>query len=116
MNFYIVYRNFDNEKVKACTVLDYIEGNNDDDEEYVNSINPDERKGSTFIPHLASQKDKRDYFAAFRANRDKNVYAPIERKYGSLAAYHAQKYQESVKRIINNVINEHINRKRRNRV
>ena len=116
MNFYIVYRNFDNEKVKACTVLDYIEGNNDDDEEYVNSINPDERKGSTFIPHLASQKDKRDYFAAFMANRDKNVYAPIEKKYGSLAAYYAQKYQESVKRIINNVINEHINRKRRDRV
>lgn len=46
MNFYIVYRNFDNGKVKACTVLDYIEGNNDDDEDegYVNSINPSERK------------------------------------------------------------------------
>lgn len=45
-----------------------------------------------------------------------NKYVPLEKKYGSLAAYHAQKYQESIKRIINNVINEHINRKRRNRV
>lgn len=118
MNFYIVYRNFDNGKVKACTVLDYIEGNNDDDEdeEYVNSINPDERKGSTFIPHLASQKDKRDYFDNFLKDRAQNKYVPLEKKYGSLAAYHAQKYQESIKRIINNVINEHINRKRRNRV
>lgn len=116
MNFYIVYRNFDNGKVKACTVRDYIEGNDDDDEEYVNSINPDERKGSTFIPHLASQKDKRDYFDNFLKDRAQNKYVPIEKKYGSLAAYHAQKYQESIKRIINNVINEHINRKRRNRV
>ena len=116
MNFYIVYRNFDNGKVKACTVRDYIEGNDDDDEEYVNSINPDERKGSTFIPHLASQKDKRDYFDNFLKDRAQNKYVPIEKKYGSLAAYHAQKYQESIKRIINNVINEHINKKRRNRV
>lgn len=111
LNYYIVYRN-DDDEVKACTVLDYIKGNNNENEK----SNKEKRKGSTFIPHLASQKDKRDYFAAFRANRDKNVYAPIEKKYGSLAAYHAQKYQESIKRIINNVINEHINRKRRNRV
>ena len=49
-------------------------------------------------------------------DRAQNKYVPLEKKYGSLAAYHAQKYQESIKRIINNVINEHINRKRRNRV
>lgn len=111
LNYYIVYKN-DDDEVKACTVFDYIKGNNNENE----TSNKEKRKGAVFVPHLANYKDKRNYFDNFLKDRAQNKYVPIEKKYGSLAAYHAQKYQESIKRIINNVINEHINRKRRNRV
>ena len=111
LNYYIVYKN-DDDEVKACTVFDYIKGNNNENE----TSNKEKRKGAVFVPHLANYKDKRNYFDNFLKDRSQNKYVPIEKKYGSLAAYHAQKYQESIKRIINNVINEHINRKRRNRV
>lgn len=111
LNYYIVYKN-DDDEVKACTVFDYIKGNNNENE----TSNKEKRKGAVFVPHLANYKDKRNYFDNFLKDRAQNKYVPLEKKYGSLAAYHAQKYQESIKRIINNVINEHINRKRRNRV
>ena len=82
-------------KITACTLSDYIDGNygeeeiDDDDEEEVQYA----RDGKTqFIPHLASQDQKKEFFKDFRNTRDKAVYTPRERAAGNLAAYHAMRY------------------------
>lgn len=120
-NYYIVFPiDGDENRITACTIHQYCVGDfgddEDDDDDYNDSSynypNPNERKGAVFIPHLASQKDKREFFKDFIRDRDKNVYAPIEKKYGSLAAYHAQKYQESVEKVISDVLNEAVKRKK----
>lgn len=121
-NYYIVFPiDGDNERITACTIHQYCvgdfgersdESDEDDDDSNCNYPNPNERKGAVFIPHLASQKDKREFFKDFIRDRDKNVYAPIEKKYGSLAAYHAQKYQECVEKVISDVLSEAVSKKK----
>lgn len=120
-DFYIVFPlNGDYEQITACTVHQYCIGDFGDDEEgdehednnESNYPNPNDRKGAVFIPHLANQRDKRDFFKDFIRDRDKNIYAPIERKYGSLAAYHAQKYQEEIEKVVTSVLNETVEKKK----
>jgi hypothetical protein len=63
-----------------------------------------------FVPHLANQQDKFNYYRDFRNTRDRAVYAPQERAAGNLAAYHAMRYPygES-KNKIGKIIKEEIN-------
>ena len=69
---------------------------------------------TVFIPHLANQQQKREYFQDFRNTRDKAVYTPRERAAGNLAAYHAMRYPygENIDRRINKIIKEEINKLR----
>jgi hypothetical protein len=45
-----------------------------------------------FVPHLANQKDKREFFKDFRDVRDRAIFVPRERGAGNLARYHAMRY------------------------
>lgn len=90
-------------KVTACTVYDYIEGNYGEEyeEEYDEPIQYNNGKKTTFVPHLANQAQKREYYQDFRNTRDRAVYTPRERGgNGSLAQYNAMRYPygENVKR------------------
>ena len=99
MEFEIIYRSEDEMedeededgylrgKVTGCSVYEYITGKPMD-----KYINPEERKGSQFIPHLANPEEKFNFFKNFRDTRDRAVYAPREKAAGSLAAYHAMRY------------------------
>ena len=104
LDYTIVFENWLNGEgeVTACTVSDYIRENYGYDDEYDEDEEYDEddegekqyaRQGDTkFVPHLANQQQKREFFKDFRNTRDKAVYAPRERAAGSLAAYHAMRY------------------------
>ena len=101
-------------QVTACTVSDYINGNygidSEDGEEDMEKQYA--RDGKTqFVPHLANQQQKREFFKGFRDTRDKAVYSPRERAAGSLARYHAMRYPygES-KKLVNKIIKEEINK------
>lgn len=74
-------------EVTGCTVYEYIHGAPMDDK-----INPDERQGRVFIPHLAKPEEKREFFKDFRDARDRAIFVPREKGAGSLAAYHAMRY------------------------
>lgn len=93
MNYMIIYYadEYDeygyHNNVTGCTVYEYIHGAPMDDK-----INPDERKGVQFIPHLANQQQKREFFKDFRDARDRAIYYPREKAAGNLAAYHAMRY------------------------
>lgn len=104
-NYHIVFENYYNGdgEITACTISDYINHNygqryeEDDDEYYEDEDEVEEpqyaRQGETkFIPHLANQQQKREYFQDFRNTRDRAVYTPQERAAGNLAAYHAMRY------------------------
>ena len=97
MEYEIIYRNwdetyededgYDRGRVTGCSVYEYITGKPMDE-----FINPEERKGSQFIPHLASPEEKFNFFKDFRNARDKAIYVPREKAAGTLAAYHAMRY------------------------
>lgn len=104
-NYHIVFENYYNGDgdITACTISDYINHNygqryEEDDEEYYEDEDEVEepqyaRQGETkFVPHLANQQQKREYFQDFRNTRDRAVYTPKERAAGNLAAYHAMRY------------------------
>jgi len=103
--------------VTACTVSDYIDGNygedddedddyeeDDEDDDYEDEDDyeePEYTKGTAkFIPHLANQERKREFYKNFRDTRDKAVYTPREKAAGNLARYHAMRYPygESIER------------------
>ena len=104
MDFFIIYEDLDDGCiVKMCTVDEYINGPQEPDKQYA-------RDGKTvFVPHLANQKDKFNFFKNFRNTRDKAVYAPREKTAGSLARYHAMRYPygENRKRLLQ-IIDEEI--------
>ena len=100
-NYHMVFEDADNDyQITACTLSQYMRGeygpeyDSEDEEEYEE---PQERhygrdEKTVFVPHLANQQQKREYFKDFRDTRDKAVYAPRERGAGNLAAYHAMRY------------------------
>ena len=98
LSYIIVFEDGNNDwQVTACTVSDYIDGNygqdEDEDEDYEDEEVQYARPEKTqFIPHLANQNQKREFFKDFRNTRDQAVYAPKERGAGSLARYHAMRY------------------------
>lgn len=117
LDFFMVFEDGNNNwEITGCTVLDYMNGDYgpsyDDDDEYED----DEEEAETevqyarpektvFVPHLANQQQKREYFQDFRNTRDRAVYTPRERGAGNLAAYHAMRYPyaESVNRKIKKI-------------
>ena len=97
MNYHIVFEdNNNNGKVTACTVSDYVDGNygnNHIDYDKGEEIRYNNGEKTTFVPHLANQAQKREFFKDFRGTRDNTVYAPKERGgNGTLAQYHAMRY------------------------
>ena len=100
-NYHMVFEDADNDyEITACTLTQYMRGeygpeyDNEEEEEYEE---PQERhygrdEKTVFVPHLANQKDKREFFKDFRNTRDQAVYSPRERGAGNLAAYHAMRY------------------------
>lgn len=106
-----------NGEVTACTVSDYIDGNygpesyeDEDDDEPIQYNNGQK---TVFVPHLANQDQKREFFKDFRNTRDQAVYVPREKGAGSLAAYHAMRYpygesKDRIGKIITEVINNMI--------
>ena len=91
-NFYIIfetgskmqytgsgYQSHDDATVRCCLVKDYLAGNYEGYDAKAEADMVKNRKGiSNFCPHLANQKEKFNYFKAFRDARDKAVYAPTE--------------------------------------
>lgn len=123
-NYHIVFENYynGNGEITACTISDYINHNygtdyEDEDEDEDEVEEPQQqpqyaKQGKTvFVPHLANQQQKREYFQDFRDTRDQAVYAPRERAASNLAAYHAMRYPYGEnKDKIGNIIREEIDK------
>ena len=117
LQYHMVFEDWRNDgTITACTVQDYLDGNygpesyEDEDENNDEPIQYNNGQKTVFIPHLANQQDKFNYYKDFRNTRDRAVYAPQERAAGNLAAYHAMRYpygesREKVGKIIKEVIN-----------
>lgn len=100
-NYHMVFEDADNDyQITACTLSQYMRGeygpeyDSEDEEEYEE---PQERhygrdEKTVFVPHLANQKDKREFFKDFRDARDKAIFVPQERGAGTVARYHALRY------------------------
>lgn len=107
-----------NGQITACTLSDYIDGNygpdsyeDEDDDEEENEIQYARDGKTQFVPHLANQEQKREFFKDFRNTRDQAVYAPRERAAGNLARYHAMRYPYGEnKNIIGKIIKEELNK------
>jgi hypothetical protein len=108
LQYHMVFEDWRNDgTITACTVQDYIDGNyglesyEDLDDEDDTPIQYNNGQKTIFVPHLANQQDKFNYYRDFRNTRDRAVYAPQERAAGNLAAYHAMRYPygESKKKI-----------------
>ena len=117
--YHMVFEDWRNEgTVTACTIADYISGNYgpesyEDEEEDDEPIQYARNEKTTFVPHLANQQDKFNFFKDFRDTRDRQVYTPRERAAGNLAAYHAMRYpygesKEKIGKIIREVIEKNI--------
>ena len=117
LQYHIVFEDWRNDgTITACTVQDYINGNygpesyDDLDDEDDTPIQYNNGQKTVFVPHLANQQDKFNYYRDFRNTRDRAVYAPQERAAGNLAAYHAMRYpygesKDKVGKIIREEIN-----------
>ena len=99
LQYHMVFEDWRNDgTITACTVQDYIDGNygpesyEDLDDEDNTPIQYNNGQKTIFVPHLANQQDKFNYYRDFRNTRDRAVYAPQERAAGNLAAYHAMRY------------------------
>jgi hypothetical protein len=117
LEYHIVFEDWHNNgTITACTVQDYIDGNygpnKDEDEEEEEAERQYARDGKTvFVPHLANQEDKFNFFKNFRDTRDRAVYTPREKAAGTLAGYHAMRYPygENRKRLLQ-MIDEEIDK------
>lgn len=114
--YHMVFEDWRNDgTITACTIQDYVDGNygpeSYEDEESDEPIQYSNGQKTVFVPHLANQDQKREYFKDFRNTRDRAVYTPREKAAGNLAAYHAMRYPygESEKKI-GNIIKEVINK------
>jgi hypothetical protein len=115
LQYDMVFEDWRNDgEITACTLSDYIDGNYGPDsyeDEEENEIQYARDGKTQFIPHLANQAQKREFFRDFRNTRDQAVYAPRERAAGNLARYHAMRYPYGEnKQMINNVIKEELNK------
>lgn len=124
LQYDMVFEDWRNDgQITACTLSDYIDGNygpdsyedeedNDEyDDEEENEIQYARDGKTQFVPHLANQAQKREFFRDFRNTRDQAVYVPREKGTGSLARYHAMRYPygESKKKL-GKIIREEINK------
>jgi hypothetical protein len=124
LQYVMVFEDWRNDgQITACTLSDYIDGNygpdsyedeedNDEyDDEEENEIQYARDGKTQFVPHLANQAQKKEFFKDFRNTRDQAVYAPRERAAGNLARYHAMRYPYGEnKQMINNVIKEELSK------
>lgn len=96
LQYSMVFEDWRNDgKITACTINDYIDGNyglDSHDDEEDNEIQYARDGKTQFVPHLANQDQKREFFRDFRNTRDQAVYVPREKGAGSLARYHAMRY------------------------
>lgn len=97
LQYDMVFEDWRNDgQITACTLSDYIDGNygpeSYEDDEEDNEIQYARDGKTQFVPHLANQDQKREFFKDFRNTRDQAVYVPRENGAGSLARYHALRY------------------------
>lgn len=96
LQYSMVFEDWENDgQITACTLSDYIDGNyglDSHDDEEDNEIQYARDGKTQFVPHLANQDQKREFFKDFRNTRDQAVYVPREKGAGSLARYHAMRY------------------------
>ena len=96
LEYVMVFEDWRNDgEITACTLSDYIDGNygpESDDDEDDKPIQYNNGQKTVFVPHLADQDQKREFFKDFRNTRDRAVYVPREKAAGNLAAYHAMRY------------------------
>lgn len=112
LNLHIIYEEYhadNNDTVECCTCGEFIGGEpqtTGDD----NAVDSEKTHGKPFIPHLAPQDQKREYFADYRKNRDKALYGQAEKELGSVARYNYLRhpYGEN-KEIVHNAIMESLN-------
>ena len=121
LGYMMIFEDWRNDgEVTACTVNDYIDGNygpesyEDEDDDEPMQYNNGQK--TVFVPHLANQDQKREFFKDFRNTRDQAVYVPREKGAGSLAAYHAMRYpygenKDKIGKIITEVINKYVKRR-----
>jgi hypothetical protein len=114
LEYMMVFEDWNNDgKVTACTISDYIDGNygpesekeSDEPRQYGNG------QKTVFVPHLADQDQKREFFKDFRNTRDRAVYVPREKGASTLAAYHAMRYPYGENK---NKVGKIVTEKRRN--
>ena len=115
LNFHMVFEDWRNDgQITACTLSDYIDGNYGPDsyeDEEENEIQYARDGKTQFVPHLANQDQKREFFKGFRDTRDQAVYVPREKGVGSLARYHAMRYPDGEnKKKLAKIIKEEINK------
>lgn len=125
LGYNMVFEDWRNDgTVTACTVQDYITGNygpSEDDEDEEDGYGEERQvqynngEKTVFVPHLANQQDKFNYYKNFRNTRDRAVYTPQEHAAGNLAAYHAMRYpygesENKIGRILREVIEDMIKR------
>jgi hypothetical protein len=124
LQYDMVFEDWRNDgQITACTLSDYIDGNygpdsyedeedNDEyDDEQENEIQYARDGKTQFVPHLANQDQKREFFRDFRNTRDQAVYVPREKGAGSLARYHAMRYPYGEnKKKLGKIIREEINK------
>ena len=100
LQYDMVFEDWRNDgQITACTLSDYINGNygldsyeDEEDNDEENEIQYARDGKTQFVPHLANQDQKREFFRDFRNTRDQAVYVPREKGAGSLARYHAMRY------------------------
>lgn len=111
LNYHMVFEDWrNNGEITCCTISDYVDGNygpesyedNDEDNDESGENIQYARQGKTqFVPHLANQRQKREFFKDFRNTRDKALYTPREKAARNLAAYHAMRYPYGENKEIN---------------
>ena len=67
-----------------------------------------DKQKEVLATHLMNAKDKYNATSDFRSNRDRVIYTPRERAFGTMAAYHNATRAENIDRIIKSVLKEYI--------
>lgn len=115
LDFHIIYNDYnydtDKETVNMKTVGEFIGATKPKAQSSQEGPLQMQASGRQFIPHLASQDEKRKFYSQYRQNKDQTLYAPISKALGSVAKYNwlRHPYGENKERI-SQIIREELER------
>lgn len=115
LGFRIIYNDYnydtDKETVSMKTVGEFIGATKPKAQSSQEEPLQMQASGRQFIPHLASQDEKRKFYSQYRQNKDQTLYAPISKALGSVAKYNwlRHPYGENKERI-SQIIREELER------